>query len=266
MDADHKRARAASFGAVAAAYAGHRPDYPVEAVQWLVGGERARVLELGAGTGKLTATLSRLGHDVIASDPSSQMLAEAKRAAPGARRVVATAEEIPLPSACVDVVVAAQAFHWFDPEKALPEIARVLRPAGALALVWNQGDRMVPWVKKVYELIDVSSDDIGNNPFEDSDLFVLAEQRIFRHWQVVRRDTLTGFVGSSSQAATLAPAERDRLLADAGALYDSYGRGPDGLLMPWMTYCCRGRVTGLGTARAEQAANGMDDDLLIDFS
>src|SRR3954471_855552 len=121
---------ALSFGSVADAYDRGRPSYPREAAAWLVGEEPVTVLELGAGTGKLTEVLVGLGHDVHATDPDEQMLAVLRERLPDVRTSVAPAEAVPAPDASYDVVVCAQSFHWFDHERALPEIARVLKPGG----------------------------------------------------------------------------------------------------------------------------------------
>jgi SAM-dependent methyltransferase len=266
MDEQERRARAASFGDVAAAYAAHRPSYPEEIVRWLVGDPPARVLELGAGTGKLTAGLCAIGHDVVATDPSPEMLARLPRAAPTARPVLARAEDIPLPSASVDVVVAAQSWHWFDADRALPEIARVLKPGGTVALVWNVGDLRVPWVRKVLGLTDVQADGQGEDPFAGTDIFVLTDRTEAKHWQTFRQDTMTGYVASTSRLATATPEERDALLAEAARLYDSYDRGPDGLLMPWVAYGYRGRVAGLEREPQPSAvtgSTGSDDETVV---
>lgn len=265
MDAEEMRSRATSYGGVAKAYADYRPGYPDEAVSWLVGTSPGRLLELGAGTGKLSIGLCALGHDVIATDPSVPMLEWLRKAAPDARAVLARAEGIPLRSSSVDVVVAAQCFHWFDQGRALPEIARALRPGGVLALAWNEGDFKVPWVAKVMALIGLSPFESAD-PVAGSELFATSEHRVFRHWQQFHRDSLMGFAGSSSAAATLAAPERELLLEQVGALYDSYGRGPDGMLMPWKTHCYRARVTGLANFRREGPGDDYDDGLLIDFN
>jgi SAM-dependent methyltransferase len=263
MDADEARRRANSFGSVAHVYAQNRPGYPNEAVAWLAGATPANVLELGSGTGKLTAPLLSLGHRVVATDPLTAMLGELTTVAPGARRVAAKAEAIPLATGVVDLVVSAQAFHWFDPDRALPEIARVLRPGGVLALVWNAGDFKVPWVRKVLGLIGMSADEIAE-PLEGSDLFAIQERRAFRHWQRFDRDSLVGYISSSSYAAVLPPDERATLLAEVGAIYDSYGRGHDGMLMPWQALCYRATVTRLAVTPRTAPADP-DDGLLIDF-
>jgi ubiquinone/menaquinone biosynthesis C-methylase UbiE len=147
VDQDERLLHASSFGAAAAAYAEHRPDYAQAAVRWAL--ERApgpRVLDLGAGTGKLTATLVALGADVIAVEPDSAMLTELRRALPAVGALPGSAEAIPLPDASVDAVLAGNALHWFDMNVAGPEIARVLAPGGILAGLWNVMDNRVDWV------------------------------------------------------------------------------------------------------------------------
>ncbi|MFF3500228.1 class I SAM-dependent methyltransferase [Streptomyces sp. NPDC003247] len=147
MDQDERLRHASSFGAVAAAYAEHRPDYARAAVRWaLEPAPGPRVLDLGAGTGKLTATLVALGADVIAVEPDPAMLTELRRSLPAVRALPGSAEAIPLPDASVDAVLAGNALHWFDMAVAGPEIARVLAPGGVLAGLWNVMDDRVEWV------------------------------------------------------------------------------------------------------------------------
>jgi SAM-dependent methyltransferase len=144
---DQQPAYASSFGAAAAAYAEHRPDYARDAVSWaLRAAPGPRVLDLGAGTGKLTATLVELGADVVAVEPDAAMLAELRRALPGVTSLPGRAEAIPLPDASVDAVVAGNAMHWFDMDLAGPELARVLVPGGVLAGLWNVLDDRVDWI------------------------------------------------------------------------------------------------------------------------
>jgi SAM-dependent methyltransferase len=150
MTQDERLLLGSSFGAAATAYAEHRPDYAQAAVRWAL--ERApgsRVLDLGAGTGKLTATLVSLGADVVAVEPDPAMLTELRRALPTVRAVPGSAEAIPLPDASVDAVLAGNAMHWFDMNVAGPEIARVLEPDGILAGLWNVLDDRVDWVAEL---------------------------------------------------------------------------------------------------------------------
>jgi SAM-dependent methyltransferase len=272
------RDHALSFAAVAEAYDRARPSYPTDAAAWLVGHQKSMVVELGAGTGKLTELLVAAGHDVVATDPLPEMLGHLRARVPGARTAVATAEQIPVASCSADVVVCAQAFHWFDHAVALPEIARVLRPGGVLALVWNSRDEGSPWVRKLGAIIGSADnrDDL-TDPLAQSVHFGFVESQEFRFWQALRRDDLFDLVRSRSYVALLDPAEREQLLARVGALYDDYGRGPDGMQLPYITRCYRAVVrhqTPPPLPKVSDAANRIpaqadppDDPgtLLIDF-
>ncbi len=245
---DEVCSRALSFRSVADVYDRARPEYPAEAAEWLIGSsDPAVVVELGAGTGKLTEALVAAGHQVFATDPLPEMLSRLRRRAPAARTAVATAEAIPLPSRFADVVVCAQSFHWFDHTIALPEIARVLRPGGVLAAVWNTRDEGIPWVRRLSRLID-PSDPVGSGqgrivePLVASEEFTEVERRDFRFWQDLRRDSLLDLVRSRSNVATMAEDERAEVLRRVGELYDEYGRGPDGMRLPYVTRCYRSVV------------------------
>jgi len=137
---------ATHFGRAAAEYARGRPGYLQEAVDWMLEGVDGMVLDLGAGTGKLTEAVLHSGHRAIAVDPDPVMLATFELHVPGVRPLRGSAEQIPLEDASVDAVVVGQAWHWFDADKASAEIARVLRPGGRLGLIWNVRDETVPWV------------------------------------------------------------------------------------------------------------------------
>lgn len=245
---DELREHALSFATVAEAYDRARPSYPADAAAWLVGQHRSTVVELGAGTGKLTELLVAAGHDVIATDPLPEMLHHLRLRVPGARAAVATAEQIPVSSHTADVVVCAQSFHWFDHAAALPEIARVLRPGGVLALVWNSRDEGIPWVRKLGALLGErglaggeSSTELAA-PLTESEEFGPLEQQEFRFWQSLRRDELFDLVRSRSYVALLDDGPRADLLDRVGALYDDYGRGPDGMQLPYLTRCYRAVV------------------------
>ena len=147
MDRGERLRYASSFGAAASAYAEHRRDYAQAAVCWaLQSAPGVRVLDLGAGTGKLTTTLCAVGADVTEVEPAPAMLTELRRALPGVRALPGSAEAIPLPDASVDAVLAGNALHWFDMAVAGAEIARVLVPGGVLAGLWNVLDDRVEWV------------------------------------------------------------------------------------------------------------------------
>ncbi len=128
------------------AYEAGRPEYPLEAVAWMLEGTEGVVLDLGAGTGKLTRGVLALGREVVAVDPDAAMLARLASELPAVRAEVGTAEEIPLPDASVGAVVLGQAWHWVDVERASREAARVLAPGGVLGLIWNVRDERERWV------------------------------------------------------------------------------------------------------------------------
>lgn len=148
--------RARSFGNEASAYAEHRPGYPLAALRWGLPSNAEAVLDLGAGTGKLTEGLLALGLRVTAVEPDPDMRAELIRRLPGVRTLDGTAERIPLGDAEVDSVLVGQAFHWFDLDRALAEIARVLKPGGTVVALWNHRDESVPWVARLDELARTS--------------------------------------------------------------------------------------------------------------
>jgi SAM-dependent methyltransferase len=147
MDQEERRLYGSSFGAAVTAYAEHRPDYARAAARWaLAPAPGPRVLDLGAGTGKLAATLVGLGAEVIAVEPDPAMLAELRRTLPTVRALPGSAEAVPLPDGSVDAVLAGNAMHWFDMDVAGPEIVRILAPGGVLAGLWNVFDDRADWV------------------------------------------------------------------------------------------------------------------------
>lgn len=229
-----------AFADVAGAYERARPGYPQGAVQWMVGEDPVDVVDLGAGTGKLTRGLVALGHRVVAVEPLDEMRAQLESAVPGVLAVAGRAESMPLPDASADVVTSAQAFHWFDHDDALPEIARVLRPAGRLALVWNSRDDRDPWMARLSAII-------GNETVEESDVVpILDESGLFR-WvetarytfdQVLDRDGLLDLVLSRSYLAKLPPAEREPVLAEVSALFEETAMD-GGVRLAYVTDCYR---------------------------
>jgi len=213
--------RASSFGAEAAAYAEHRPDYPQEGVRWALEPALSApdaaldVLDLGAGTGKLTAVLTGLGHRVTAVEPDPAMLAELRVRVPGVRALPGGAEDIPLPDASVDAVLVGQAFHWFDQEKALPEIARVLRPGGVLAGLWNSDDDRVEWIA---ELGRISRSRVSfvewpaTHGITAHSAFSPVESTHVPHHQRRTAESLVANVATHSSILVLEPGERDEVL------------------------------------------------------
>lgn len=227
------------FAEVVGAYERGRPGYPDEAVCWLAGDEPRDVVDLGAGTGKLTRALVALGHRVTAIEPLPEMLELLPVAAPGASAILGNAEVIPLPDGSADVVTCAQSFHWFDHAVALPEIARVLLPEGRLALVWNTRDDREPWVAQLSEIIGNESVGVeAYTPVEASGLFGPIESAEFTFEQPLDRELLLELVLSRSYCAKLSAAEREPILEAVGCLYDELA-GPDGVHLPYVTECFR---------------------------
>ncbi|WP_405778241.1 class I SAM-dependent methyltransferase [Streptomyces sp. NBC_00859] len=143
--------RAHSFNAVAAAYAANRPSYPpalLDAVEELAGRPLAgaRVADIGAGTGMATSLLHERGARIVAVEPGDGMTEQFRRTLPGVPVVRGDGNSLPLADASADVITYAQAWHWTDPARSVPEAMRVLRPGGALALWWNVADRGVGWI------------------------------------------------------------------------------------------------------------------------
>ncbi|GAB4006615.1 class I SAM-dependent methyltransferase [Nocardioides ultimimeridianus] len=239
---------ALSFGGVVDAYDRARPGYPLDAARWLTGDADDRpltVLELGAGTGKLTEQLLALGHDVHATEPDPQMFDRLTQRFPEMRVTQSSAEEIPVPDSSIDVVVVGQAYHWFDKEIALPEIARVLKRGGHLALAWNIKDESIPWVRRLGRLLGVSEAERTAGPdeaLEASPYFGIPDEAIFKHWQIVDRDSIQDLALSRSTISTLPQGEREAKIREVLAFYDDFGRGYDGMQLPYLTKCYRAMV------------------------
>jgi len=208
--------RARSFGAVADTYDRGRPGWPAEAIAWLLGPEPLDVLDLGAGTGKLTAALLAAGHRVTALEPSAGMREVLTARAPAATVLDGRAEEVPLAEGSVDAVVAGSAFHWFDREPTLDEIGRVLRPPGVFGLLGNRYDTSIDWQRRLRKVS--SAGEIyraGHWPSQDElrERFGEVEDRSIAHRMEVDPAMLRDYLSSLSWVATMDDAERERHLA-----------------------------------------------------
>jgi SAM-dependent methyltransferase len=239
MTTEHAR-RAASFGAAARAYATHRPDYPAAAIGWALEPARAlaavkqrplRILDLGAGTGKLTAQLAALTlaggpPEVTAVEPDPHMLAQLRERLPGVQAAAGRAEDIPLPAGAVDAVLAGQAAHWFNADLAMPEIARVLTPGGVFGGLWNSDDDRVDWVAGLHRVsgrgnvisytacAQRDEDDQFTRWLADAgkDLFAPGETTGFPHGQVRTAGSLIDTMRTHSMFLIMEPDERERVL------------------------------------------------------
>jgi SAM-dependent methyltransferase len=217
-----------SFDGVADEYERTRPSYPPALLDGLPLAADASVLDLGAGTGKLTRVLAERYREVTAVEPLAKMRAMLERVVPGVAALPGSAERIPLDDGSVDGVFAAQAFHWFDKPVALPEIARVLRPGGVFAIVWNQGNDDLPdprpaeFVREVELLHDAALHRWENEPewedtLRDCGLFVEVHDRSFvTHDHVLDRSGILDNLRSVSWIANRD--DREDVVARLGAL------------------------------------------------
>jgi SAM-dependent methyltransferase len=219
--------RARSFGTGAADYAEHRPDYPIEAIRWGLPPGAAGVVDLGAGTGKLTEGLLALDLRVTAVEPDAGMLAELRRRQPGVRALDGAAERIPLPDGQADAVLAGQAFHWFALDRALTEIARVLKPGGRVVALWNEDDRSVPWVAEFSKRRNTSvrRKGMSSDPAEFAhEAFGPFERRTFRHGHQRTAETLLATIATHSHLIVIGEDERAEVL---GRLAEFLAANPD---------------------------------------
>lgn len=229
-----------SFGAQAAAYERGRPSYPPEAIDWLLPHGAHTVLDLGAGTGKLTTRLVERGLDVIAVDPIPEMLEVLTQSLPETPALLGTAEEIPLADDSVDAVLVAQAWHWFDPERAVKEVGRVLRPGGRLGLVWNTRDERLGWVKDLGHIIGHE-----NDPFTDEVSLPAPFTDLERHhveWtNYLTPQALIDLVASRSYCITSPADVRTRTLERVRELLATHPAlvNTTGLALPYVTVCIR---------------------------
>jgi SAM-dependent methyltransferase len=233
-----KAVRARSFGAAADAYERARPSYPEEAVGWLIPAGAHTVLDLGAGTGKLTRAQVARGLDVIAVEPIDEMRETLEATLPEVRALKGTAEEIPLPDRSVDVITVAQAWHWVDVELATAEAARVLKPGGTLGLIWNRRDERVPWVERLShvmgsgdaEVIELEGITIAP-PFSPTDTFITDWSR------PMTIDLLVEMAASRSYIITATPRRRREILDGVRELVAQEPTLGDEFEFPYRTYC-----------------------------
>ena len=236
-----------SFGAAAGTYEAGRPEYPSEAVAWMLepvrGGDHApRVADVGAGTGKLTRVVAALSAEVVAIEPDAEMLAVLHDAVPGVPTFSGTAEALPLPDASVDAVVLGQAWHWVDPVDGSREIGRVLRSGGVLGLVWNIRDDSVPWVTRMTQIMHRSNSEVmldEGGPTVAAPFGAL-DAREWRWTHPMTRAMLHDMASSRSYLITAEPGERADIEADLDALFDEIGAVGDAVIeLPYVTRAFR---------------------------
>ncbi len=238
--------RGLSFGAHADEYERARPEWPEDATRWLVPEDARLVVELGAGTGKLTRAVAALGVRVVAVEPDPRMLAVLLDR--GLEGVAGSAEAIPVGDGEADAVVAGSCLHWFDLERALPEIHRVLRPGGRFAFGWNHRDAAHPTVARMNEAVSAAAPERPR--WRDRDwpaevaatgLFGEVEQRRFEHVHELPREALDAHLWSYATIASLPEEGRQRVFAEVARVLDADPELSDGerLRLPFAVTACR---------------------------
>jgi SAM-dependent methyltransferase len=243
-----------AFGEVAEDYDRFRPEPPDDALDWLLPPAARQVLELGAGTGLLTRRLLARGLAVRAIEPDPRMRAVLAERSPGAEVVAGQAEDIAAADGSMDVVIAASAWHWVDEERAVPEVARVLRPGGALCLLWSGPDRSVEWLRTMWAGgVDHDEATMAAQDARRRDRFAVhlgtdgqfdgPTRRVF-DWNVTMRPPdLVGLTGTYSAMIGLEPAARQERLAAMARFLERDGAtaGRDLLAVPMRCLCWRAR-------------------------
>jgi len=237
VDSQTWDARRLSFGPAADLYDRVRPRYPIEALNWMLGDRPISVVDLGAGTGILSRQLAELGHEVIAVEPDAGMRARHGSAVEG------SAEHIPLPDGAVDAVVAGQAYHWFDRDVAHREIARVLRPGGVFAPVWNIRDESEPWLARLSELMVES----GDHDFDERNItgfgerFTPLEKALFPFTRPCTVELLVELIQSRSYYLSATPERKAEIEQEIRQLAREHPdlAGRDEFPLPYTAYAYR---------------------------
>jgi SAM-dependent methyltransferase len=238
------RRRAAAFGAVADTYARVRPGYPAEAVAWLLPEGARYVLDMGAGTGALTAQLVSLGLEVLAVEPDPEMRRVLEERVPRAEVRAGRAEALPVGDGEVDAVLGAQMWHWVEAGAATSEVARVLRPGGVLGLLWNLRDERVPWMAAMGEIVrgeDVATGTDGRVVLPAGAPFEALSVRRFPWHQDLRPSDLVDLMATRSQVQVLPPEERRVVLDLVAELSRNHPDlvGREVVEVPYVTACFR---------------------------
>lgn len=238
-----------SFGSIAEDYDGLRPQAPQSAVDWLMPSECEVAVDVGAGTGLFTRTLLGRAAHVIAVEPDARMRAVLADRSPGVRVLEGSGESIPLPDRAADAVFVSAAWHWMDPERAAPEIGRVLRDGGRFGLIWTSRDRDVDWVRDLDLLPGDDATDADapgrfrrlheNVALPEPQIFHRVAREAFTFVRTMRVDDVVAMVGTYSRLITASPEDRARRLASArAALRDRFG-GADTIDVPMQSRCWR---------------------------
>ena len=242
----HTAAR--GFERAGAEYERGRPNYPPEAIELLAHelgiGPGKTVLDVGAGTGKLTRDLIPLGADVIALEPVPAMREQLVSALPTVTAINGIAEEMPIEDASVDVITVGQAFHWFNATAAIVDMHRVLKPGGGLGVVSNGWNLTVPWVSRMQEVVHSYAGDTPRHDtstwrdeVDNSRLFTQLREQVFPHVVTGDLTTLLFRVSSVSYISVLEEGERAHVLRKVAEIVSNAGANqqPQGLDMHYMT-------------------------------
>jgi len=249
MDPAERVHRAGSFAGVAQEYDRGRPGYPREAIDWILGSRPLEVLDLGAGTGKLADAVLAAGHDVTAVEPLAEMRDVLAARHDDVHVIEGAAEQLPLADGSFDAVVVGAAFHWFEQDAALAEIARVLRPGGVLGLLGNSFDTSRSWAAELREILGQPT--LGRaghwpEPERLTGMFETVDDAEFPHARETTLEQLRDYASSRSSFAVLGEAERDERLAEIDRLWERAPElaGRSQAQLHWITRVrrCRGRV------------------------
>jgi SAM-dependent methyltransferase len=244
-----RETRRLSFGSVAADYDRYRPSPSPQALDWLIPADAQAVLDLAAGTGAVTRELIGRAAWIIAVEPDERMRAVLAASCPEAEVLAGRGEDIPLPDASVDAVVISAAWHWLDPELAVPEITRVLRVGGVLGVLWTSRDMRVPWVAEFNQLARQSREAdrrpdgaaAGRRPrevaFPPGTPMSGVEEHTVEFSVPMTKDELVGLLGTYSGVITLDPDRRADFSRRVRAFLD---RQPwDSVDLPLICRCLR---------------------------
>ena len=232
-------------------YEAARPSYPPEVVAWLVDNLRIRpgrrVVDLAAGTGKLTRLLAPAGADLVAAEPVGGMRTTFRSVIPEVPIISTTAEQLAFRDASLDAVTVAQAFHWFDHDRAIAELRRTVRSGGRVGLVWNARDRSVDWVDQVWGIMDRvekrapwrDHENWRDSAFRAMPGFGPLHSAEFRHEQAITPEAMVKRVASVSHVAVLPENERAAVLDEVRVVLTTHAdaRGRTELAVPYRVDC-----------------------------
>jgi ubiquinone/menaquinone biosynthesis C-methylase UbiE len=231
--------RATSFGAIADDYDRLRPRPPEAAVDWLLPEHCMLAIDLAAGTGLLTRALARKVPQVVAVEPDARMRAVLQARSPGVRVVQGVGEAIPMPDASADGVFVSSAWHWMDPERAVPEIARVLRDGGRFGVIWTSRDHSVDWIGELDWYREPGRRPRHEVTLPDTGLFGNIETWAYAFTQVMAVPDIVDMLATYSGVITASPQDRAAGLARARATLEQRFPSASQIEVPLTTWCWR---------------------------